>query len=333
MTSLLHGLLIAMVVAVVFVNGWTDAPNAIACCVSTGALPYKQAVKLAAICNLAGIVVMSFINSSVADTITGIIQLDLARPLHSVAALCAAMASIVLFAVAAWYFGIPTSESHALIAGLTGSAIALGTANAVNMAAWLKVLAGLVISLVLGFGSGYVVSKLLAPGLARTHGKTADWVQILSASGMAFMHGAQDGQKFLAVFLMAQAVAVGQSVSSGKASLLAMICVASVMALGTLTGGKRIISHIGGKMVALEKAQGACADIGGAICLLAASLTGIPMSTTHTKTTAIMGAGAATGEGKVHWSTVRGMILAWMITFPVCGMLGYLLTSLLIRFI
>jgi len=330
----MYWLVHALVLGVVFVNGWTDAPNAITCIVSTGALRYGKAVRMAAVCDLLGILLMGLVSTSVADTVTGIVRLDPARPNQAVAVLCAAMAAIILFAVTAWFFGIPTSESHALIAALTGAAMAQGRLSAVNLSVWGKVLWGLGLSLVAGFGLGWLVTKALGGALRKAGDRALNTAQILSGAGMAFMHGAHDGQKFIAVLILANCLSRGTTAPSPIALhnyIPAMLLCAGVMALGTLAGGRRIIASVGGKMVSLQKYQGACADISGALCLLMASLFGVPMSTTHTKTTAIMGAGLAAGGGRLDLGVVRGMFIAWLFTFPVCGMIGYLAASLLMH--
>jgi len=329
----MHILLFILVLAVVFVNGWTDAPNAITCIVSTGTLSFHKAVRMAAACNLLGILVMGYINASVADTVTGIVRLDYSRPEESVAVLCGAMTAIVLFGVAAWYFGIPTSESHALIAALTGAAVAQGRWEAVNPAAWGKVLYGLGLSLVLGLSFGWMFTRLLGGLLRRGGGRAADTAQIVSGAGMAFMHGAQDGQKFVAVFVLADFLAKGKPPEAAvtlRGHIPEMVLCGAVMALGTIVGGKRIIAHVGGRMVELQKHQGACADLGGSLCLLLASLWGIPMSTTHAKTTAIMGAGLAGGTA-ADFKVMGGIFATWLFTFPVCGMIGYLAAGFFAR--
>lgn len=151
---------ITLVMGVIFVNGWTDAPNAIATAVSTRVLKPNVAIWMAVVMNFLGALVMTFFNAQVAETISNIVSFD-ANGNASQVALAASLFSIVVWAVAAWYFGIPTSESHALIAGLTGSAMALGGLGAVNGSEWIKVLVGLVVSTVMGFGGGYLIAKLV----------------------------------------------------------------------------------------------------------------------------------------------------------------------------
>lgn len=326
-------LLICLVVLVVFVNGWTDAPNAITCMVATGVLSYKKAVRLAAVCNLAGLLVMGGLNAAVANSIAGLIRLDASNPQQAAAVLCGAMAAVVLFAVGAWFFGIPTSESHALVAALTGAALAMGNPSAINPGSWAKVLWGLGFSLVLGLFLGWGITKLLKGPLGKASEKTLNRIQIFSGAGMAFMHGSQDGQKFVAIFVMARCLAGGLEFTAQirlQEHFPELFICAFLMALGTMAGGKRIISHVGNKMVHMQKYQGACADLGGVLCLFLASVQGIPMSTTHTKTTAIMGAGIAAGSGQLNFSVVRRMLMAWLITFPVCAMLGYLIAAWLL---
>ena len=149
-----------LTLGVILVNGWTDAPNAIATCVSTRAIGVRKAIVMAAIFNFFGVLVMTAINASVAMTIYNIADFGNDARL-SLIALCAAMSAIVIWAVAAWYFGIPTSESHALIAGITGAAVAIhGNFSGINASEWGKVLFGIVLSTLLGFAFGFLSSKL-----------------------------------------------------------------------------------------------------------------------------------------------------------------------------
>lgn len=192
---------------VIFVNGWTDAPNAIATAVSTRVLRPNVAIGIAVVMNFLGALVMTFFNAQVAETISNIVSFDSQGVEAAQIALAAALFSIVIWAVAAWYFGIPTSESHALIAGLTGSAMALGGLGAVNMAEWKKVLIGLVVSTILGFGGGFVITKVLVwifkDVPRRAANKFFHFGQAGAAAANAFLHGAQDGQKFMGVFMLA----------------------------------------------------------------------------------------------------------------------------------
>lgn len=328
---------VILTIGVILVNGWTDAPNAIATCISTRAIKPKNAIIMAAVFNFLGVFVMTLINKSVAMTISNMVDFGTDVRASSIA-LSGALASIVIWATAAWYFGIPTSESHALIAGLTGAAVAyFNSFKGVNPAEWMKVIFGLLLSTFGGFFLGWGLSKLIVlifkdKDRRRTN-KTFRNAQIGGAAAMAFMHGAQDGQKFIAVFIIGMALANGQAVSgSVEIPVWLMLFCSLLMALGTSIGGYRIIKAVGMDMVKLEAYQGFSADLAAALSLLAASLfKGLPVSTTHTKTTAIMGVGAARRIRSVNWGVVREMVLAWVLTFPGCGLLGYLVTRLLIR--
>lgn len=326
---------VLLTLAVILVNGWTDAPNAIATAISTKAIAPRPAIILAAVFNFLGILVMTAVNKTVAETIYKMVDFgDNAQ--EALTALCAAMVAIVLWAVAAWRFGIPTSESHALIAGLTGAAIAMhGGLGGVNGAEWMKVLYGLLLSTFIGFGLGYGMVKLIELLFARSNRRHSNRffqkAQVGGAAAMAFMHGAQDGQKFMGVFLLGMALSRGQADANVFEIPFWLILLCSVvMGLGTSIGGYRIIKAVGMSMVKMETYQGFAADIAGAGCLLISSLIGVPMSTTHTKTTAIMGVGAARSIRKVNWGVVREMVLAWVLTFPGCGLIGFVLVKLLL---
>lgn len=323
---------VLLTLGVILVNGWTDAPNAIATVISTRSMEPKRAIAMAAVMNFLGVLVMTMINKSVAETISKMVNFGNSN--EGLVALCAALFAIVLWATAAWYFGIPTSESHALIAGLSGSAIAFhGGLSGINPNEWVKVLQGLGLSTFLGFFSGYIVVKVIETifkNIKRSQANdTFGNLQVVSAGAMAFMHGAQDGQKFMGVFLLGIYMAQGQTIPAQfSIPLWLMVLVSAVMAFGTSVGGYRIIKAVGMDMVRLQKYQGFAADTAASLCLLLASITGIPVSTTHTKTTAIMGVGAAKRVSSVNWKIVGEMVLAWVLTFPGCGLIGYLVAKL-----
>lgn len=320
-----------LTMGVIFVNGWTDAPNAIATCVSTRAMTPSAAIAMASVCNFLGVFVMSTVNASVAMTIRNMVDFGGDTRRASVA-LCAALTAIVVWAVAAWYFGIPTSESHALIAGLSGAAIALqGGIHGIRFAEWGRVLLGLVVSVAVGFALAFFGGKWLRVCCSSTDrpiiDRTFRRAQIASGAAMAFMHGAQDGQKFMGVFLLGIGLTNGQPHASYVLPVWLMVLCSAVMAVGTSVGGGRIIKSVGMDMVKLKPDQGFVADMAGAGCLLLSSVCGLPVSTTHTKTAAVMGVGASYRRFGVRWSTVREMIVAWILTFPCCGLIGYLIAA------
>ena len=324
---------VALTLGVIFVNGWTDAPNAIATCISTRCMRVRPAILLSAGFNFLGVLVMTRINSSVASTISNMV--DFGGNTHeALIALCAALFSIVVYSVTASWFGIPTSESHSLIAGLTGAAIAINNGlGGVNGAEWVKVLYGLVMSLLLGFGSGWLICKLLTWVCAGLDRRKANgffrYAQIFGAAAMSFMHGAQDGQKFIGVLFLGVAFCNGQSSVSGVViPVWLMLLCSTVMGLGTSVGGEKIIKSVGMDMVRLEKYQGFAADLSAAFCLLLSSLFGIPVSTTHTKTSAIMGVGAVKRLSAINYGVVKDMMLTWVFTFPGCGLISFAMAKL-----
>jgi PiT family inorganic phosphate transporter len=324
---------VILTLGVILVNGWTDAPNAIATCVSTRSMEPRSAILMAAIFNFFGVLVMTMVNATVAQTIYKMVDFG-GNSREALIALCAALFSIVTWATAAWRFGIPTSESHALIAGISGAAIALhGGMEGINGAEWVKVFYGLGLSTLLGFFMGFIsvrTTELICRRMDRRKtNKFFKNAQIGGGAAMAFMHGAQDGQKFMGVFMLGMFLAKGQAqVTNFTIPLWLMVLCSAVMGLGTSIGGYRIIKAVGMDMVKLEKYQWFYADLAASLCLLLSSLTGIPVSTTHTKTTAIMGVGAAKRVSSVNWGVVKEMVLTWVLTFPGCGLIGYLMAKL-----
>ena len=326
---------VLLTLGVIFVNGWTDAPNAIATCITTRCMSTRSAIWMSAVFNFLGVFVMTQINSSVASTISNMVDFG-GNTREALIALCAALFSIVVYSVGASYFGIPTSESHSLIAGLSGAAIAIQNGiGGINMDEWAKVLYGLVLSLILGFATGWVVCKVVSLVCYRMDRRKTNrffrGAQIFGAAAMSFMHGAQDGQKFIGVLFLGIAFSNGQgSVSGISIPVWLMLVCSVVMAAGTSVGGEKIIKSVGMDMVKLEKYQGFSADLSAAFCLLYSSLFGIPVSTTHTKTSAIMGVGAVKRLSSINLGVVKEMVLTWIFTFPGCGLISFIMAKLFI---
>ena len=324
---------VLLTLGVIFVNGWTDAPNAIATCITTRCMDVRAAIWMSAVFNFLGVFVMTQINSSVASTISNMVDFG-GNTREALIALCAALFSIVVYSVAASWFGIPTSESHSLIAGLSGSAIAIHNGvGGINMDEWAKVLYGLVLSLALGFATGWVICKLVSLVCSAMDRRRTNsffrGAQIFGAAAMSFMHGAQDGQKFIGVLFLGIAFSNGQENVVGAAiPVWLMLLCSLVMGCGTSVGGEKIIKSVGMDMVKLEKYQGFSADLAAAFCLLYSSLFGIPVSTTHTKTSAIMGVGAVRRLSAINFGVVKDMMLTWIFTFPGCGLISFLMAKL-----
>ena len=320
-------------VGVIVVNGATDAPNAIATVVGTRCMKARPAIAMAAVFNFLGLLAITLVSAAVANTIFHMV--DFGGDNHqAIVALMAAMVAIIAWGVAAWAFGIPTSQSHSLIAGLTGAAIALqGGLGGINLAEWAKVIYGILLSTFMGFGLGWLCSHAimrLCLGFDREKSdRFFQWAQIVAGAGVAFMHGAQDGQKFMGVFVLAIALAtgIGQPDDMVLPVWLMLLCALN-MGLGTAIGGKKIIKNVGMNMVKMEKYQGFAASLAATVCLAVSTFGGLPVSTTHTKTTAIMGVGAAKRTSAVKWQVAIDMVKTWVLTFPGCGLLGFLFAEL-----
>ena len=324
-------------IGVIVVNGATDAPNAIATVVSTRAMKPKLAILMAAVCNFLGLLLVSLVTSAVAHTIFNMVDFG-GNSQQALISLTAAMIAIIVWGAAAWWFGIPTSQSHSLIAGLTGAAIALqGGFGAINGGEWMKVVYGILLSTLLGFFLGWANSKIVGRVCRNMDRKRTTkvfrWAQVASGAGVAFMHGAQDGQKFMSIFVLAITLAtgVGQADQMVLPIWLMFFCALN-MGIGTAVGGERIIKSVGLDMVKLEPFQGFAASAATFFCLMLSTFAGLPVSTTHTNTTAIMGVGAAKRKSAVKWGIAVDMVKTWVLTFPGCGLLGFAFAHLFLFF-
>lgn len=324
------GLIIILCLGATIVNGATDAPNAIATVVGTRAMRPTTAIIVAAVGNFAGMLIITSISTAVASTIFGMV--DFGGDNHAaLVALAAAMVAIIVWGGVAWAFGLPTSQSHSLIAGITGAAIALqGGLGGINFDQWVKVLYGLVISTGLGLGTGWLFARIIRVTCKNMPRKPANeffkWSQIVAGAGVAILHGAQDGQKFLSLTMLGVMLGVyGTSSMEGFPTWM-VILVSLTMSIGTAVGGRKIIKSVGCNMVKMEQFQGFAACLSACFCIGLATFTGMPVSTTHIKTTAIMGVGAEKRVRGVKWNLAGNMVLTWILTFPGCGLLAYVFT-------
>lgn len=320
-------LVLGLVLWAEFVNGWTDTPNAIATVVSTRVISPRKAVVMAALLNVFG----TLSGVAVAETIgKEIVNPDTINFLT----IASAMVSIVVWSTLAWKFGLPTSESHALISGLTGAALAVGGFRSLILSGWNKVLLGLFLSTFIGFIGAYLIFVLIA-WLFRNFSifkvrKIFGKLQLLSSAFMAFSHGSNDGQKFIGTFSLA--LFLGGVTPEFTIPVWVILLCASVMGIGTSIGGWRIIKTMGTKLVKLEPQHGFAAETAAASAIEFASRFGIPLSTTHTISTAIIGAGTAQKVKKIRWGVARNIVIAWVLTFPVCTLFSFLITKIIISF-
>ena len=322
-----------LVLGVALVNGWTDAPSAIAGCVSTRALSPKGALILAAISNFAGAVIMAIFCPTVAKSLYGIADFG-SDPRSAIISLSTALITVILWASLAALRGIPTSESHALIAAVCGSAFASNPSiSAFNHSEWNGVIIGIIISTVPVMIFAFFIYKLSARIFkAQDRRSTMQYftrVQRVSASIGAFLHGAQDSQKFIGVYMLGICFLGGSSASGEnfKIPLGISIMFALAMTLGTLIGGSRIIKKVGCEITPLDPLKSSSADTASSSFLGVCSFFGIPTATTHAKTCAIMGVGLGK-SGKTNPKIVAEMFLGWLLTFPVCGGISFILSLL-----
>ncbi len=318
-----------LVLGAEFVNGWTDAPNAIATVVSTHVLAPGQAVIMASVLNVLG----AMSGTAVAATIgQGFVKPDNI----SLLTVCAAMVGIIVWSTFAWYYGMPTSESHALVAGITGAAFAEGGQSALLIDGWRKVIMGIGFSTFLGLGIAFGLMVILYHLLAKIQqgpgsvGRFFGRLQLLSSAFMAFAHGSNDGQKFIGIFSLA--LVLGGVFPEFRIPFWVILLCASVMGLGTAVGGWRIIKTMGMRLTKLDTIHGFAAETSAGLAIELASRFGIPLSTTHTITTSIMGAGATRRLSAVRWGVGANIVTAWILTFLICGFIAWAVASLFTLF-
>jgi inorganic phosphate transporter, PiT family len=322
--ALTFGLAFALftVLAAEFVNGWTDAPNAIATVVSTGVMTARQAIVMAVVMNTVG----AMAGTAVAATVgKGIV----APSALTIPAIAATMLSIIAWGSLAARLGIPVSKSHALLAGLAGAGFAGGGWEALQWAGWEKVIVGLVSSLAAGFIGAFALGRIIIALAAKSKPTRAkrnfDRAQMASAAFMAFNHGLNDGQKFMGVFALT--LLAGGAIPEFHIPWWVIIACASTMGIGTSFGGWRIIQTVGAKMTRLTSWQGFAATTAASFTIYAASSYGVPLSTTHTITSAVVGVGASKRMYDVRWRVLRRIMFAWVATFPACALLAFIAAS------
>jgi PiT family inorganic phosphate transporter len=322
-------LLITVVLALLFdfSNGWHDCANAVATVVSTRVLSPLAAVLLAGVLNVAG----AFFSTAVAKMIGGGI-------VHAEAitntVVAGAMGGAIVWNLFTLLLGLPTSSSHALIGGLVGSAVAHGGWAVVQFRGLRAILEAMVLSPLFGFLMGFLIMVTVSWVFFRVPRGVATKIfsrlQLLSASFMAFSHGANDAQKVMGVITLAL-VASGQLTSSEVPTWVIVAC-ALAMGLGTTVGGWRIVKTLGMRIAKLEPVHGFAAETGAATVLLFTAHFGLPVSTTHTITSSILGVGSTRRLSAVRWGLTRKILSAWIFTLPGAALLGAAVYVLLTSF-
>jgi PiT family inorganic phosphate transporter len=306
--------LIALALLFDFMNGFHDAANAIATVVSTGVLKPHQAVVMAAFFN---VVAIFFFQLKVASTV-GKGTIDPMIVDHYV--VFGALVGAIAWNLVTWYYGIPSSSSHALIGGLVGAAVAKSGTDALISAGLVKTIAFILLSPLLGFVFGSIMMVLVSWLFVRSTPRKVDkWfrrMQLVSASMYSLGHGGNDAQKTMGIIWM---LLIAAGVSTTEDSMppywVVLSCYAAI-GLGTLFGGWRIVKTMGQKITKLKPVGGFCAETGGAITLFLATALGIPVSTTHTITGAIVGVGSSRKMSAVRWGVAGNIVWAWIFTIP-----------------
>ena len=314
-----------------FLNGLHDAANSIATIVSTRVLRPRYAVMWASVFNFLAFLVFGL---HVAKTVgSGIVSLDIV----SDRVIFGALTGAITWNVVTWLAGIPSSSSHALVGGLVGAGLAKAGLKAIVWGGVGKTAAGIVVSPLFGFLLALLLVLLISWLFVRSRPAAVDRlfrrVQFISASLYSLGHGGNDAQKtmgIIAVLLFAH----GHEHGAFHVPLWVVLSCQTAMALGTLFGGWRIVHTMGSKITRLSPVQGVCAETAGAITLFTATYLGVPVSTTHTITGAIIGVGAARRTSAVRWGVARGIVVAWVVTMPMAGLIAagaYLLGGGLFR--
>jgi PiT family inorganic phosphate transporter len=319
-------LIVALGLIFDFINGFHDTANAVATSVATRVLSPGQAVSMAAVLNIVG----ALTGTAVATTVgKGIVDIEVATQLLVISA----MLSAITWNLITWWYGIPSSSSHALIFSIVGAGVASAGVEAVQIGGVSTVFQGMVFSPVLGFVGAFMVLFFLLWLFARSRPRLVDRLfgklQIVSAAYMAYSHGSNDAQKTMGIIALALASYHGWSGDEFYVPVWVVLAAAGAMGLGTAVGGWRIIRTMGLKVVELRPIDGFAAETAAATVIEVASRLGIPVSTTHVISTAIMGVGATRRASAVRWGIGARIVAAWLVTVPICIILGGMIYEVL----
>jgi PiT family inorganic phosphate transporter len=324
-TLILLVLVIIAALAFDYINGFHDTANAIATCVSTRALSVRSAIIMAAVLNFAG----AMVSTKVASTIgKGIVDANNVTQLVVFAGILGA----ILWNLITWYYGMPSSSSHAIIGGLMGAVIAHSGIDTLHWQGLQKIVLGLVLSPIVGVAIGFlfmmVIMRLFHDSNPGPLNKRFRKLQVASAAFMAFSHGTADAQKSMGVITMAL-LSYGLLPSFEVPTWVKLSC-AIAMGLGTAAGGWRIIKTIGKDFVKLQPVHGFCVETAAAGVILGASSIGMPVSTTHVITSTILGVGVSKRLTAVNWNVAKRIVWAWVLTIPAAGIVAFMAYQVLL---
>lgn len=313
--------IVVLALAFDFINGFHDTANSIATSVSTKALKPRHAIILAAIMNFVG--AMTF--TGVAKTITK----DIVDPFtlqNGQLVILAALVAAITWNLLTWYYGIPSSSSHALIGSIAGAAIASGGFGILNYSGFIKIFVALLVSPVLAFTVGFIIYSLFKVifknnNLTKTN-RNFRYFQIATAALQSYTHGTNDAQKAMGIITMA--LIAGGFAQTSEIPFWVQLSCATAMGLGTSVGGWKIIKTVGGKIMKIRPINGVAADLTGASVIFGSTLIGLPVSTTHVISSSILGVGSAHRIKGVKWGTAKTMLITWVITLPISATLAAL---------
>lgn len=311
-------LVVFLAIAFDYINGFHDTANAIATSVSTRAIEPKKAIMMTAALNFFG----AMVSTGVAKTIGG--DIVMSPSLINSGIISAALIGAIVWNLLTWYWGIPSSSSHALIGGIIGAVGWSVGFDALNESGILKIFFSLILSPLVAMVGGYIIMKLLllifgrfSPIVLNDRFRS---MQIVSAVMMAFSHGSNDAQKAMGIITLT--LLSGGYIDTLDVPLWVKLCCATAMAFGTAVGGWKIISTMGTKIFKLETINGFAADLNSAITIFTATFLHLPVSTTHVVSGSLLGVGASKRIKAVNWGVARSMVMAWFVTIPLSGIVA-----------
>lgn len=321
-------MIVIMALAFDFINGFHDTANSIATSVSTKALKPRHAIILAASMNFIGAMAFTGVAKTISKDIVD--PFTLADGKGSLVIL-AALISGITWNLITWYYGIPSSSSHAIIGSIAGAAIAAAGFAALNASGFVKIIQSLILSPILAFGAGYLIYSIFKVvfknnNLPKTN-KRFRYYQIATAALQSFTHGTNDAQKAMGIITMALIANGFQETTD--ISLWVQFSCALAMGLGTSVGGWKIIKTVGGKIMKIRPVNGVAADLTGASVIFGATTIGLPVSTTHVISSSILGVGASHRVKGVKWGTAQRMLITWVITLPISASLAAIIYYIL----
>lgn len=319
---------VALALAFDFINGFHDTANCIATSVATGALPPRLAVVLASVLNLVGALAFTGVARTVGGGIANPWTLE-----HGLHAVLAALIAAILWNLATWWLGLPSSSSHALIGSLAGAVLAAAGVEGLHLRGFTIIAAALLftppLAMTIGFGMRHLIGLIPLGSDRRRTEAVFRRVQVFTAVGQSFSHGTNDAQKTMGIITLA--LVAGGVQGDLNVPLWVKVLAALAMGLGTACGGWRIIRTVGYRIFSLRPRSGVSADLAGVATIMGATLAGLPVSTTHVVSSAIVGVGVAGRPSDVRWHTIKAIIGAWVFTLPTTAVLAAIVYTLIAK--